>query len=150
MYRHFYFIYLTLLFLQKVTIKWTVLMITFFTCSLEVLEGCSLWLHVEKTLALCCAFNGWDSSPGDQERRPVLLASATLRHYKIAACRPHCSARSQLSGSSAGLSGITSQPQRVSPRSVTMGVFLFICQLLRAPIRTVSSEELFSQVNVFF
>lgn len=63
--------------------------------------------HWENSRLLLCFCNGWDASPGDQGRRPVLSASATLRHYKLAARKPHCSARSRLPGSSAGLSGIT-------------------------------------------
>ena len=68
-------------------------MITVLICSLELPETCGLCGFTLRKLWLALCFcNGWDSSPGDQGRRPVLSASATHRHYKLAACRLHCSA----------------------------------------------------------
>lgn len=42
-----------------------------------------------------------DLSPGDHGRRPLLIASAALPHYKLESRRQHCSARSFLPNSSA-------------------------------------------------
>lgn len=89
-------------------------------------------LHSEKSLACLCFCNGWDLRPGDQGRWPVLSASATLQHYKLAARRPHCSVQD-------------SHPSRSKHHSDEWPwVFFFFF----FHIRPVSSEESFSQVNM--
>lgn len=78
-----------------------------------------MWPVWENSGSLWSFCNGWDSSPGDQGRRPVISASATFPHYKLAARRPHCSA--------ASWAGITSQPQLSLTQNFTQidqGVFL--------------------------
>lgn len=100
-----------------------------------------MWPVSENPGLLLCFCNGWDLSPGDQGRRPVISASTTFPHYKLAARRPHCSARSQLPSSSAGLSRITSQPQQAFTQIVFKPGTPWAFQFLSLNFRMVPSLQ---------